>query len=352
MSVHMRFLSLVLAGLLGCSGALFAAQSELPSAPQALAEALLRKHPFVDSVLFAQQGQLQVELYRNERLRDRAHPLRSAGKSLISIALGVALGPKRLGFTQLTVNEVYHRAGWMPAPDAKSPSSQITFHHVLTMTSGITCEIDRGGTDTCDPRTAKSRFPWREYLRKPLKAEPGTQFSYTDAAPTVIRPLIYALTRKQAEDILEEQVFKPLNFSAKSGIGEMTSRDMLKIGQLMLQNGCWDGVQRIPVDWVKLSTFPHHLFNELKNRGGYGYFWWWRKLEVAGQDVEFYYAAGNGGQLIFIIPHFEAVLVTTGHAYDNMSSLRALIQSVQHDILPNFAKPLTTKANTCGKLLM
>ena len=75
----------------------------------------------------------------------------------------------------------------------------------------------------------------------------------------------------------------------------MTGRDMLKIAQLMLQNGCWDGVQRIPVDWVKLSTFPHHLFGELKNRGGYGYFWWWRKLEVLGQDVEFYYAAGYGG---------------------------------------------------------
>lgn len=351
MTGRTRMLLLVAGLWLSCSVVLRAAEPA-PSTPQALAEGLMRKHAFVDSVLFAQQGRLQVELYRSERLRERAHPLRSAGKSLISIALGLALGPKRLGFTQLTVNEVYHRAGWMPAPDAKSPSSQITFHHVLTMTSGIACEIDRGGSDTCDPRVAKTRFAWREYLRKPLEAEPGTKFFYTDAAPTVVRPLIYALTRKQAEDILQKQIFKPLKFSAKSGIGEMTSRDMLKTGQLMLQNGCWEGIQRIPADWVKLSAFPHHLFSELKNRGGYGYFWWWRKLEIAGEDVEFYYAAGNGGQLIFVVPQFEAVLVTTGHAYDNMTSLRALIRSVQREVLPKLMKPIPAHPESCGKLSM
>src|ERR1043165_357933 len=42
-----------------------------------------------------------------------------------------------------------------------------------------------------------------------------------------------------------------------------TTRDMARIGQLMLQNGQWDGKQVIPADWIKTITSLVTLIMEI-----------------------------------------------------------------------------------------
>lgn len=83
---------------------------------------------------------------------------------------------------------------------------------------------------------------------------------------------------------------------------EMSALDLARFGLLYLREGRWGEKQIIPVDWVKLSTAPHTLFNKSKSpRRGYGYLWY--------AADEGYYAAGKGGSRIMIVPDRDLVIV-------------------------------------------
>jgi CubicO group peptidase (beta-lactamase class C family) len=79
---------------------------------------------------------------------------------------------------------------------------------------------------------------------------------------------------------------------------------MAKFGYLYLREGFWEGKPLIPRAYVQASTQAH-------NRGGlpegsaYGLLWW---ITTLGEHAAFY-AAGIGGQFIFVIPAVDLVVV-------------------------------------------
>ncbi len=90
------------------------------------------------------------------------------------------------------------------------------------------------------------------------------------------------------------------------GLLFLTPRDMAKLGQLMIDGGVWNDQQVVSRQWTGLSSQT-----QIKLSGpfdGYGYLWW----KQAFNDVETWFADGNGGQQIFIIPEKDMVVVFTG----------------------------------------
>ena len=90
----------------------------------------------------------------------------------------------------------------------------------------------------------------------------------------------------------------------------MDAWDQARFGLLFLHGGRRGDVQIVPETWVAESTEPH---SDLGMFGGYGYSWW-----VAAHGDHFpmihfpdgtYSARGNGEQLIFVMPHVDAVWV-------------------------------------------
>jgi len=108
----------------------------------------------------------------------------------------------------------------------------------------------------------------------------------------------------------------------------MTTRDMAKIGQLFLQHGLWNEQCLISKQWVNESTVPQILTNKGYH---YGYLWWRGRIDTH----DFFYASGNGGQYITIIPSLDMVVVSTGHNYNSSLSsqffilLKNVISAVQ-----------------------
>src|SRR5213592_915366 len=80
----------------------------------ALAAAVERvaEQPYLDSVIVAQHGQRLAEHHRRAHGAEEPHPMRSATKSLISAALGIALGPERVNAVERPVFETLH--AWLP----------------------------------------------------------------------------------------------------------------------------------------------------------------------------------------------------------------------------------------------
>ena len=89
----------------------------------------------------------------------------------------------------------------------------------------------------------------------------------------------------------------------------LSARDLAKFGQLMLQQGHWQGKQLTPKAWIAEST---RSYSDAGSSGGYGYMWW---VAVEGQhfpDVSLpegtYSARGYRGHYLVIIPQWDLVV--------------------------------------------
>lgn len=89
---------------------------------------------------------------------------------------------------------------------------------------------------------------------------------------------------------------------------QLRSVDLLKLGQLYLDGGRWNGKQVMPADWVRRSIAPHANAREGMD---YGYLWWLQPFTANGRTVQSYGMAGSGGNKVLVLPELDAVVVIT-----------------------------------------
>lgn len=89
----------------------------------------------------------------------------------------------------------------------------------------------------------------------------------------------------------------------------LSTRDVARFGQLMLQEGAWRGEQLIPREWVEqmttIVTPAEELYpEEYRSRGmGFGYMWWiWQDPDPEGTYVGAYPYTGSYGQHLTVHP--------------------------------------------------
>lgn len=130
---------------------------------------------------------------------------------------------------------------------------------------------------------------------------PGTYFLYNNWDFNVAGTIFEKLTGKDIYDAFEQDLAKPIGMEdfdrqiqRKTGDAKksrhlayhfiLSTRDMARIGQLMLQGGKWNGVQVVPAEWIQRMTSLVTPLNELEpvqtralgtgERWGYGYMTW------------------------------------------------------------------------------
>jgi len=91
---------------------------------------------------------------------------------------------------------------------------------------------------------------------------------------------------------------------------------MAKIGYLFLRKGIWNGRQIVSPEWVAEST-KAQVTGGLVLGSGYGYQWWRGKTVINNRGIETFYAAGRGGQYIFVVPSLDTIAVFTSEPYNN-----------------------------------
>jgi CubicO group peptidase (beta-lactamase class C family) len=98
----------------------------------------------------------------------------------------------------------------------------------------------------------------------------------------------------------------------------LSTRDLARIGHLMLHNGEWAGRQLIPREWVAESTRAVTPLRQLnppamrQGAWGYGYLWWvWDGKAAVGDYRGAYLAHGLAGQHLAILPKADLVVAHT-----------------------------------------
>lgn len=89
-----------------------------------------------------------------------------------------------------------------------------------------------------------------------------------------------------------------------------SARDLARFGLLYLRRGLWGDRQIIPASWVDTSVKPYSTTN---TGSGYGYLWRTafpgRPLISMGLPAGSYFAVGNGGQFVIVVPSSDFVIV-------------------------------------------
>jgi CubicO group peptidase (beta-lactamase class C family) len=170
---------------------------------------------------------------------------------------------------------------------------------------------------------------------------PGTYFLYNNWDFNAAGTAFEKLTKKDIYEALESDLARPIQMQdydrARHKKTSMTpasnhpeyhmylsTRDMARLGLLMLRRGNWNGKQIVPENWCKYTTSIITPFHEMNppmwrqlgqpERWGYGVMWWVWDAPIwpgglSGSPFQGAYSAkGAGGQFITILPGYDMVI--------------------------------------------
>jgi CubicO group peptidase (beta-lactamase class C family) len=99
-------------------------------------------------------------------------------------------------------------------------------------------------------------------------------------------------------------------------------RDELKLGQLYLSGGVWNGRRIVSKKWVQQSAAAYSTFDPQTDYDApheYGSAWHINHLRVGVRVFRTYSAGGNGGQIVIVIPDLDMVVGFNGESYGEFS---------------------------------
>jgi CubicO group peptidase (beta-lactamase class C family) len=268
--------------------------------------------------LVARDGELLHETYFPPYHADSRTNVFSMAKTVTTLLYGAAV-----------------QDGIVPAPDAKAATwldryandafgREATLLQLAGMSSGHdwlenyylpfnpTTELYFGGDATAT------------VLRMGFAQPPGKQFYYSSASTQLLGiALARALARHDPSldlsTYLSRRLWQPLGMEggaswsldrARDAGGielaycciHASARQMARLGQLLLQEGAWQGKQLVPADFVRQMTQPNGLADH------YGLGLWMDP----GHEPPFHFMQGHLGQYVIVLPTERLVVVRLG----------------------------------------
>jgi CubicO group peptidase (beta-lactamase class C family) len=282
--------------------------------------AVIRKFPGknLHSAIVIRNGYIVAEGYNADYVVDTPQDLFSVTKSITGILTGIAIQEGKLKGTAQKLTDFY------PQLASDSIKSTLTLGNLLSMNAGLEWDNtnERSTTEMYDSPN------WVQYvLNRPVLSPPGKIFQYSNGNAHVMSAILQKATGKSTTEYARDKLFDPIGikdvmwYQDPQGIDigafavQMRARDMARLGFLYLYNGKWDNKQIVPESWVENSVTKKMdgEFND-GTKGGYGYFWWLKHLDLeGGRKADLFYAAGSGGQRIYVVPEYNLIFVVTAN---------------------------------------
>jgi CubicO group peptidase (beta-lactamase class C family) len=267
---------------------------------------------------------------------DKPHYVASVTKAVTATLTGIAL--QQAGLTvDATLAQLLPQH---PVIKADPLKASISLHQLLSMQAGFVWDEWTGQ----DLVTFWQHQNFTDHLLQQPNTGPGKSWAYNSALPNLLLTLLQQQLKQPLQPWAKQQLFDKLGFTnyrwdtQPDGVPEgsarlwLTSRDMLKLGILYLQQGQWQGEQLLPSGWVQQMTSPQAK----SPAGDYGYYFWLRQQD----GVSYYTAEGDGGQYIAVFPTLDMVLVLTQGNYQQWALYKTQADRIiQQLILSSTAQP-------------
>ena len=253
---------------------------------------------------------------------DQVHLLYSLSKSFTATAAGFARAEGLLSFDDPVVAHFPELADaathpWTRSLQVRHLAAMATGHHEDTLERAL----------RLDPAE-----PVRGFLSIAPDAEPGSVFAYNNGATYTLGALVQRVSGQSLTAYLQPRLFDPLGIRPPywredppgreigfSGL-HLTTEDVARFGQLLLDDGVRDGVPVLPPGWGAEASALHTPNPDWQQ--GYGYQLWRSRHGYRGD--------GAYGQFCLVLPEQDVVLVTTAQT----ENMQGLLDAVWAHLLP------------------
>ena len=268
-------------------------------------------------------GEVLLERYQYDRKPADRFVSHSMAKSIVSIAVGMALAEGKIASLDDLVSKYEPKL-------AGSAYGDTSIRNVLRMSSGVPFnEVYDGKDDLTRFGSLRSSRGSIEALRAfgPREVEQGTRFHYASSETVILAVLLRAVTGTTLSEYLTERLWQPMGAEADatwirtsdgtevaSGSFNAILRDYGRLGVLLANDGAVGTRQIVPKDYLLEATDWHRQPDAFAPRQatpyfGYGYQFWL----FPGEKRRFA-LLGVYGQSIFVDPELKLVMVITAAA--------------------------------------
>lgn len=261
------------------------------------------------SLLIIHDSKLVHEQYWKDHNSSSLMNSFSIAKGILSILVGCAIDDGYLQSEDQLISSIF------PQYKNSRYGQFLTIRHLMTMQAGLDWEEEYRHPFAPNSKQYFVDDLAEQAFKIDVKEMPGEKYEYQSVAPQLLGLALRKAIGKQLSTYLSEKLWKPLNmeFPAKWSTDEKgmektfccihaTPRDFAKIGQLILQNGNWEGKQLISKEYCEKLLTPTKANDAFC-------FTIWADDESEIKHRFFY---GFLGQFIIMIPEKKMVIVKTG----------------------------------------
>lgn len=263
----------------------------------------------VQSLIIQKNGEIIHEAYNGSIDGNDPTNIKSASKSIISLLIGIAIDNGFIEDVEQPIGDFFPEYFEQNADSAKAA---ITLQDLLTMRSGLeTTSFRNYGRWVMSDN-------WVEFtLNQPFVEEPGGRMVYSTGTSHLLSVILTEATGMSTRAFANKYLFEPMDIQIGGWDRDpqgyymggnnlaVSPRDLLKIGTMMMDVGEYNGQQIVSKQWIMESVQIYTRSNY--NPYNYGYMWWRRMVA----EYQLFFAWGNGGQYIMILPELETVISIT-----------------------------------------
>lgn len=309
---------------------------------------ITRKYGNLGGIIVQKDGRTLYEYYRNDCTAWSPVHVFSVTKSVISILIGIAI---EQGYIKSIDQKILEFFPDYTIKKGEKTIQNITLRDMLTMTVPYKYIFA--------PYT--KYFSSDDWVRTSLDLLGGKgkigDFRYAPViGPDIFSGILVNATGKLVLDFAKKYLFEPLGINVKDSIifhskeeqlafyedktaegwvadpkgihtcgwGLMlTPMDMLRIGELYLNKGLWNGKRIVSEEWIRESTREQSRWGKRR----YGYLWW-----VIDEAEHSYAALGDGGNVIYVNESNQLVVAIASYfkprAADRMKLIKEYIEPI------------------------
>lgn len=309
------------------------AAAELSPVAQLTSELERGDHPGIESFVMRTHGEL-VGRYVAPAIQSAPPDLRSATKSITALLIGIAIDRGEIPSVRARIADLLpqYRRTLLKDP----AKAAMTVEDLLTMRSGLACDDwDRKSPGHEDKMYR--RGDWITFwASQPMQAAPGERYSYCTGNAIALGGVLAAATGVPVDQYAAKHLFEPLGIDSATwahwnrgegidtgGHLRLAPDDLMRIGQLVLARGFVDDRRVVSEPWIDAMTTPRVGIPGQSQQ--YGYLWWLDRTKSPGlPSTPLWWAQGNGGNFLIVLPGVDSVLVVTGTRFNRPDALEPL----------------------------
>jgi CubicO group peptidase (beta-lactamase class C family) len=285
------------------------APRESPVAEQLDAAALQAAADYAErqqsrALIVTRHGYIVFEKYWQGSNLDTVVESAGLGRVVAALATGVAISDRKIGWPDEPI-------GYLIPAWSKDPRGEITVRNLLQMSSGLGSSTSQYSTNIIG-----------RYLDLPSEAPPGTRWLDQGVDPDLLAYVIQKATGQPYAQYLSQAIW------ARIGAGDASlwldgpggdahvdagffarQGDWLRVAELLLQNGNYQGDEVIVPRWVP------QLLQPVKSNPNYGSYVRLSTHPAPGMSpyaTEDVFVVEGGGNRLWLVPSLQIAILRTG----------------------------------------